>query len=186
MSLLIRYTHIPFYFRFSFTFSTLSIHHYAPLLQHNHTHTCMTFALASSDWSHLFDGHMIYDSHVCASSHGPTNHEPSHHMVRYFPSDEPYALFPVFHLYLTCLYLPFSQIIIREEPTNHLYQFPLELRFSTYTLHHLALISHHFASHHTASQSHFLYPTAHLETMPFPQIAPPQSLIGFILRSPAP
>ena len=49
MSLLIRYTHIPFYFRFSFTFPTSPIHHYAPPLQHdctqsrsrlhdNHTH----------------------------------------------------------------------------------------------------------------------------------------------------
>ena len=32
MSLLIRYVHIPFYFRFSFAFSTSPIHHYAPLL----------------------------------------------------------------------------------------------------------------------------------------------------------
>ena len=63
MSLLIRYTHIPFYFRFSFAFSTSSIHHYAPLLRCNHT----TIALASSDRSHLFDGHMTYDSHVFTS-----------------------------------------------------------------------------------------------------------------------
>ena len=33
MSLLIRYAHIPFYFCFSFAFSTLSIHHYAPPLR---------------------------------------------------------------------------------------------------------------------------------------------------------
>ena len=32
MSLLIRYAHIPFYFRFSFTFPTLPIHPYAPPL----------------------------------------------------------------------------------------------------------------------------------------------------------
>ena len=33
------------------------------------THDCthMKFALASSDRSHLFDGHMIYDSHVLTS-----------------------------------------------------------------------------------------------------------------------
>ena len=33
MSLLIRYAHIPFYFRFSFTFPTLPIHPYAPPLR---------------------------------------------------------------------------------------------------------------------------------------------------------
>ena len=45
MSLLIRYAHIPFYFHFSFTFSTSSIYHYAPLLQRDH----MTIALTLSD-----------------------------------------------------------------------------------------------------------------------------------------
>ena len=95
----------------------------------------------------------------------------------------PYACFLVYHSYLTCLYLPFSQT---EEPHNCLYQFPPELRFSTYASHRLAPILHHFTSHRTASQSHCLYPTAHLEMIPCPQIAPPQSLIGFLLRSPAP
>ena len=37
MSLLIRYAHIPFYFRFSFTFPTLPIHPYAPPLQCDRT-----------------------------------------------------------------------------------------------------------------------------------------------------
>ena len=43
MSLLIRYTHIPFYFHFSFTFPTSLIHHYAPLLRCDHTrsHSCL-------------------------------------------------------------------------------------------------------------------------------------------------
>ena len=63
MSLLIRYAHIPFYFHFSFTFSTSPIHHYAPPLWCDRT----TIALASSDWSRLFDGHMTYDSHVFTS-----------------------------------------------------------------------------------------------------------------------
>ena len=39
MSLLIRYSHIPFYFHFSITFPTLLIHHYAPLLMWPHTTT---------------------------------------------------------------------------------------------------------------------------------------------------
>ena len=98
----------------------------------------------------------------------------------------PYACILVYHLYLTCLYFTFHQIIIREEPHNCLYQFPPELRFSTYTLHRLALILHHFASHHTAMIPLSLLVTTHLDTIPCPQIAPPQSLIGFILRSPAP
>ena len=96
----------------------------------------------------------------------------------------PYACILVFHSYLTCLYLLFSQkIIIREEPHNCLYQFPPELRFSTYALHCLTLISHHLASHCTATIPLSLLATTHLETIPCPQITPPQSPIGFILRS---
>ena len=120
------------------------------------------FTLASSDQSRLFDGHMIYDSHVFTSILSISNRRPP--TVRpitspcttqsgtyyNFTLDEPYARFLVFHLYLTCLYLPFSQIIIREEPHNCPYEFPPELRFSTYALHHLALILHHFALHCTA------------------------------------
>ena len=60
----------------------------------------------------------------------------------------------------------------RGAPTNCLYKFPPEFRFSTYTSHHLTLISHHFALHCTALQSHCLYPTPHLETIPYPHIAP--------------
>ena len=98
----------------------------------------------------------------------------------------PYAHFLVFHSYLTCLYLPFTQNIIKEEPHNCLYQFPPELRFSTYASHHLPLISHYFALHCAAMIPPSLLATTHLETIPYPQITPPQSTIGFILRSPAP
>ena len=98
----------------------------------------------------------------------------------------PYAHILVYHSYLTCLYLPFTQNIITKALTNCLYESPPELRFSTYALHHLALISHYFASHHTATIPPSLLATMHLETIPYPQIAPPQSPIGFILRSPAP
>ena len=65
MSLLIRYTHIPFYFRFSFTFPTSPIHPYAPPLRCDRA--CTTIALALSDRSRLFDGHITYDSHVFTS-----------------------------------------------------------------------------------------------------------------------
>ena len=98
----------------------------------------------------------------------------------------PYAHFLVFHSYLTFLYLPCTQNIITEAPTNCLYESPPELRFSTYALHHLTLILHYFASHRPATIPPSLLATIHLETIPYPQIAPPQSPIGFILRSPAP
>ena len=98
----------------------------------------------------------------------------------------PYAHILVYHSYLTCLYLPFTENIITEAPTNCLFESPPELRFSTYTSHHLALISHYFASHRTATIPLSLLATIHLETIPYPQIEPPQSPIGFILRSPAP
>ena len=98
----------------------------------------------------------------------------------------PYAHFLVFHSYLTCLYLPFDRNIITEALTNCLYESPPELRFSTYASHHLTLISHYFASHRTATIALSLLATIHLETIPYPQITPPQSLIRFILRSPAP
>ena len=67
MSLLIRYAHIPFYFRFSFTFPTSLIHPYAPPLRRDRTHARTTIALTLSDRSCLFDGHMTYDSHVFTS-----------------------------------------------------------------------------------------------------------------------
>ena len=63
MSLLIRYAHIPFYFRFSLTFPTSPIHPYAPPLRCDRT----TIALTLSDRSRLFDGHMTYNSHVFTS-----------------------------------------------------------------------------------------------------------------------
>ena len=95
----------------------------------------------------------------------------------------PYAHILVYHSYLTSLYLPFEKTIITEAPTNCLYESPPELRFSTYASHRLALISHYFASHHTATIPLSLLATIHLETIPYPQIVPPQSPIRFILRS---
>ena len=96
----------------------------------------------------------------------------------------PYAHFLVFHSYLTFLYLPFTKRkIIVKAPTNCLYESPPELRFCTDASHCLALILHYFTSHHTAMIPLSLLATIHLETIPYPQIAPPQSPMGFILRS---
>ena len=98
----------------------------------------------------------------------------------------PYAHILVYHSYLTCLYLPFEKNIITKALTNCLYQSPPVLRFSTYASHCLVLISHYFALHRTAMIPPSLLATIHLETIPYPQIAPSQSPIGFILKSPAP
>ena len=70
MSLLIRYIHIPFYFHCSFTSSVSLIHHYVLQL-----HT-ITLTLASLDRSWLFDGYMIYDSHVFTSILSISNMRP--------------------------------------------------------------------------------------------------------------
>ena len=188
MSLLIRYAHIPFYFRFSFTFSTSLIHHYAPLLQRDR----MWSRLCSHvNHTRLFDGHMPYDSHVFLVSPmcPPLQSDQSRALAlrgQALVITLPYAHFLVFHSYLTCLYLPFEKIIITKAPTNCLYESPPELRFSTYALHHLELILHYFALHRTATIPPSLLATIHLEMIPYPQIAPPQSPIGFILRSLAP
>ena len=97
----------------------------------------------------------------------------------------PYARILVYHSYLTCLYLTFTKNIITEALTNCLYESPPELRFRTYASHLFRTISHYFTSHRTATIPPSLLATIHLETIPYPQIAPPQSPIGFILRSPA-
>ena len=97
----------------------------------------------------------------------------------------PYAPILVYHSYLASLYLPFPGNIITEAPTNCLYESPPKLRFHTYTSRLFRTISHYFASHRTATIPPSLLATIHLETIPYPQIAPPQSPIGFILRSPA-
>ena len=54
-----------------FTFPLLPLHHWSTIMHphidattHNHTCTCTTIALTSYDQSHLFDGHMFYDSHI--------------------------------------------------------------------------------------------------------------------------
>ena len=148
MSLLIRYAPI-------FAFPLLPLHCWSTT-----THPCTdATALASLDQSHLFDGHMFYDSHVlflflvspmCTLLWSDQSWTLTMWSGTFynFASDEPYALFLVDHLYLTCMYLPF-------ETEKHPYEFPPEFKLRTYTLHCITFTSH------------------------------PQSPIGFILRSPA-
>ena len=94
----------------------------------------------------------------------------------------PYAHFLVVHSYLTCLYLPFAQNIITKALTNCLYESPPELRFSTYALHRLTLISHYFASHRTATIPPSLLATIHLETIPYPRLHPLRVLQFNLMR----
>ena len=127
-------------------------------------HTRTTIALASSDWSRLFDGHMTYDSHVFTSILSVSN-------VPLLWSDQSRVLAPrgqaLFYNFTLCSHScsPFifnlqhhhwspNQLPIRVSP---------ELRFSTYASHCLALILHYFALfctilHHIALPwSHCLY-----------------------------
>ena len=150
-------------------------------------------ALTSSDRSHLFDGHMTYNSHVFTSILSISNMPPPAVWPIMSSCTARSGTFSNFALCsLSCFpfifNLPvftFRGKIITKAPTNCLYESPSELRFSTYTLHCLALILHYFASHRTATIPPSLLATIHLETIPYPQIAPPQSPIGFILRFPA-
>ena len=153
----------------------------------NRTRAHTTIALAPLDRSRLFDGHMTYDSHVFASILSVSNVPPP--AVQPITSSHT-AWSGTFYNFALCSHsclpfvfnLPVFTFCSEEEPPNCLYQFPSELRF----LHlRFTLILHYFASHHTATIPPSLLATIHLETIPYPQIAPPQSPIGFILRSPA-
>ena len=179
-----------------FTFPSLSLHRRSTtthLCSDTTTGGCTTIALTLSDRSCLFDGHMTYDSHVFTSILSVSNMPPP--AVRPITSSHT-TRSGTFYSFAICLHscLPFisnlpvvtfHQKIITEAPTNCLYESPPELRFHTYTLHLFRTISHYFASHRTAMIPPSLLATIHLEIIPYPQIAPPQSPIGFILRSPA-
>ena len=115
-TLLIQYCHIPIYFHFSITFSTSLIHH-----ADTTSHMSLCDASPSLDQLHLFDGQMIYHSHVIfpflVTWHTPTVAQPimSCHtawsgIYCSFTSDEPCAHFLDYHSYLTHLYLRFFDI----------------------------------------------------------------------------
>ena len=144
-----------------------------------------TIALALSDRSRLFDGHITYDSHVFTSILSVSNVPP--------PAVQPItrsrtARSGTFYSFAICLHscLPFifnlpvitfsQKNIITKALTFCLHESPPELRFRTYASHLFRAISHYFASHRTATISPSLLATIHLETIPYPQIAPPQDL----------
>ena len=83
------------------------------------THSHTTLAFAPSDQPCLVDEEMIYDSHVYISFLSYDTHPPvawpitNHHTMKSgtyysFASDEPCARFLDYHLYLACLYPPFT------------------------------------------------------------------------------
>ena len=170
--------------------TTMHLRSNATTCDRAHAHT--TIALASLDRSHLFDGHMTYDSHVFTSILSVSNMPPP--AVRPITSSRT-AWSGTFYSFTICSHscLPFifnlsvftfhKKNIIAEAPTNCLYESPPELRFCIYASHLFCAILHYFASHRTATIPLSLLATIHLETIPYPQIAPPQSPIGFILRS---
>ena len=144
------------YFHFSITFSTLLIHYYAPRW-HNLPHeppwllTCDVLAFTSLDQPRLFNGHMMYNSHVYSSPFSYLMHPPMAQPIMNhctaqsgtyysFTSDEPCAHFLVYHLYLTCPYLPFA-------PENCIYKVPPVCRFSAFTSPHICLTPFHITSH---------------------------------------
>ena len=111
MSILIRYSRIPFYFCFSFTSSTSSIHHYAPLHQHDctwlHSHSLIW-------WTHVLQFTCFISILSTPNMHPPMVWPITSPCTTWsgtfysFALDEPYAHFLVDHSYLTCLYLPFD------------------------------------------------------------------------------
>ena len=135
---------------------------------------------------------MTYNSHVFTSILSISNMPPP--AVRPITRSRT-AQSGTFYSFTTCLHscLPFvfnlpvvtfpKNNIITKAPTNCLYESPPELRFCTYASHLFCTILHYFVLHRTAMIPPSLLATIHLETIPYPQIAPPQSPIGFILRS---
>ena len=159
-----------------FAFLLLPLHHRSTTTHSDHTWLCL-HSLYQTDLAYLMDTWFTLHMYLLLFLVSP--------MCLLLRSNQSWAFTP--HGQVLCLgwalcslscfsfifNLPVFTFCSTEEPHNCLYQFPPELRFSTY------------ASHCTASQLHCLYPTAHLEMIPCPQIAPPQSLIEYILRSPA-
>ena len=155
MSLLIRYAHIPFYFRFSFTFPTSPIHPYTPPLWRDCT---WSHLLPWTDLAYLMDiWFMIHmylllflASPMCPllqsnQSRGLAPHGQALSIA------SPYAHILVYHSYLTCLYLPFTREDHRRSPN----QLPIWVSPRIEILHlRFALISHYFALFRIASHCH--------------------------------
>ena len=182
-----------------FTFPSLSLHCRSTpthlrsnTTARDHTCACTLITLASSNQSHLFDGHMTYDSHVFTSILSISNVPPP---VVWPITSSHTAWSGTFYNFTLCSHscLPFIfnlPVFTFHERTSS--QKPQPIAYMSLPQNwDLALmpctVSHTFRtiSHCTAMIPLSLLATIHLETIPYPQIAPPQSPIGFILRCPA-
>ena len=126
MSFLIRYSPMASYFCLSIILLPLQILQHAPCwhdLLHDH-HRLYPIPITLSAWQHVVD--LPYDLPTTLfyfpflfpfllpnmSCRGPTNHKPSHHMVRTLPSVSLHTnlvLIFTYHLYLKLLYLPWKE-----------------------------------------------------------------------------
>ena len=185
MGLPIRYTHIPFYFHFSITSSISSIHHYAPpALMRSRSHSLIwwTYDLRFTCFTSILSIPNRHPPTVWPIMSPCTMRSGTYYS---FTSDEPYACFLVYHLYLTCLYFTFCSDHKEESQPIAYTSFPQDWELaltphitslSPCTILHCITLPHNptvFTLHHTWRQS--LTPRSH-----------PQSPIGFILRSLAP
>ena len=186
-----------------FAFPSLSLHHRSTTTHlRSDATTCdrarMTIALALSDWSCLFDGHMTYNSHIFTSILSVSNVPPPVVQPIMSSCTTQSGTFYSFAICL-CSCLPFifnlpvftfhwRTSLPKPQPIAYM-SLPQNWDFALMLCTILCLfhtISHYFPSHCTAMIPPSLLATIHLETISYPQIAPPQSPIGFILRSPAP
>ena len=133
-----------------------------------HDHTCTRFIW----WTHVLwftcFTSILSNPNMCPPTVWPIMSPRTtwSHTFYSFTLDEPYVLFLVNYSYLTSLYLPFAPD--KSHTQFHPYKFPPEFKLSTYTSHRTAFTLYHFAFYCTALQSHCLYPTPHLEMIPYP------------------
>ena len=165
-----------------------SMHPHTDATAHNRTHTCFIGPISLIWWTHILQ-FTCFISILSISNMRPpmvwpiTNLHTTWSVTFYsFASDEPYALFHVLHLYLTCLYLPFAQkksytIAHTSFPQNSDLALTLCITLHPpHTISHCIILPRNptvFTIYHTWRQS-------------FTSRLHPQSPIGFILRSPAP
>ena len=193
MSILIRYTQIPFYFRFSITSSASLIHLYAPPHWRDCTRTCFVGPIWLILWTHDLQftcfTSILSIPNMCPPMVQPIMSPCTTWSGTFysFASDEPYARFLVYHSYLACLYFTFhSEHHQRREPQPIAYMsFPQkrDLALTPHlTLHLFHIISHCIALPH----NHTVFTLHHTWRWSLTSRSHPQSPIGFILRSPAP
>ena len=180
MSLLIRYAHMPFYFRFP----SLSLHRQSTTM-----HLCsdattrQSHLLHWTDLTYLIDIWLMIHMYLLLFLVSPTcpllRSDQSRVLAPHGQAlsiASPYACILVYHSYLTCLYLPFTKrrSLPKPQPIAYMslpqnWDFALTLHT---ILHLFCTILHYFASHRTAMIPPSLLATIHLETILTPRSHP--------------